>query len=287
MAGQALSAKLVNINDLLDKMESAERAFLDAEFLAPVLPGGQVRVRIAGLVCTLRVEGQVEAGWAILKPLALDRARVVGKPSLRQVRDYLSLFPALRLLLLARAGRDWLAAPAHQSDARVQIKGIVHMHLARGVEPFQRVVARFDGGQFWFQEVDRRRNPAVSAYLREALAAETPPQDLRKPTLTPKEREVYRLAYRAIEAARRDRIELRLADALAHAGAELSSYVEREDAYTVAFSVDGRPHRSAVRKDDLTVLAAGICLSGQDGRVDLQSLVSVIREGMGENDRFA
>lgn len=33
----------VSIHNLLDQMESAEDAFLKTEFLAPVLPGGQVR----------------------------------------------------------------------------------------------------------------------------------------------------------------------------------------------------------------------------------------------------
>jgi len=155
----------------------------------------------------------------------------------------------------------------------------VRVHLATGVELFQRIVARFDGAHFWFQEVDRRRSPAIAAYLRETLSAETPPGDLHKPTLTAEEREAYRLAYQAIEAARRDRIEVRLVDALTHAGAELASYIEREDAYTVAFSVDGQTHRSTVHKDDLTVLVAGICLAGHDRRFDLQSLVGVIREG--------
>ena len=130
--------------------------------------------------------------------------------------------------------------------------------------PIQRIVARFDGSHFWFQEVDRRRSPAIAAYLREAFAAETSPDDLHKPTLTAEERDACRLAYQAIEAARRDRVEARLAHALAHAGAELASYIEREDAYTVTFVVDGQTHRSTVHKDDLTVLVAGICLSGQD-----------------------
>lgn len=59
----------MNIHNLLNKMESAEDSFLKTRFLAPVWPNGQVRVRIEGVVCTLRVEGTVKPGWAILKPL--------------------------------------------------------------------------------------------------------------------------------------------------------------------------------------------------------------------------
>ena len=267
----------MSIHDLLDKMESAEQAFLETEFLAPVLSGGQVRVRIAGLICTLRVAARAQPGWAILKPLSLECAQAIARPTLRQIRDYLALFPAVRLLLLARAGEDWLAVPAERGDRRFRIAGPVRVHLA-SAEPFQRIVARFDGGRFWFQEIDRRRSPAIASYLRGAMAAETPPDALHKPTLTLEEREAYGLAYRAVEAAQRDRIQVRLTDALAHAGAVLASYIEREDAFAVTFTVDGHPFRSAVRKDDLTVLVAGICLSGQDRRFDLQSLVGVIRE---------
>jgi hypothetical protein len=260
-------------------MEAAERDFLDAEFLAPVLPGGRVQVRIAGLVCTLQVEGRPEPGWAILKPLALDRARAVERPSLRQIGDYLALLPAVRLLLVVRAEVAWLALPARRGDRRIWIDGPVPVHLVLGAEPFQQIVARFDGQHFWFQEIDRRRNPAVAAYLRGALAAETAPEDLHKATLTAEEREAYRLAYQALEAAQRDRVELRLKEALGHGGAELAAFVERADAYTVTYTVDGQAHRSTVRKDDLTVLSAGVCLSGQDRRFDLGSLVGVLREG--------
>jgi hypothetical protein len=298
----------MSIYDLLDSLESEEHKFLETEFLAPVLPGGQVRVRIAGLVCTLRVSGEFEPGWAILKPQSMDRARVVSRPSLQQVRDYLALFPAVRLLLVSRAsrapstgsGQAWLAIPAHRGDRRFEIEGPVRIHLVAGAEPFQRIIARFDGTLFWFQEVDRRRSPAIAAYLREELDAGTRPQDLHKPTLTAEEREAYRLVQQAAEALQRDRAQQqrthvrtqrsaeviqrdpakeRLAGALAHAGAELTSYIEQGDAYTVAFVVDGQARRTIVSKGDLTVLSAGICLSGQDQRFDLQSLVGVLREG--------
>jgi hypothetical protein len=81
------------------------------------------------------------------------------------------------------------------------------------------------------------------------------------------------------EEARRDHVEIRLTEALSHAGATLSSYIERENVYTLTFNVDEQTHRSAIHKDDLTVLVAGICLSGEDREFDLQSLVGVLHEG--------
>jgi hypothetical protein len=68
---------------------------------------------------------------------------------------------------------------------------------------------------------------------------------------------------------------------LEHAGAELKDYVERKDVYTVTYEVDGQRHVSAVAKKDLSVQVAGICLSGEDRKFDLHSLVGVIREAQG------
>src|SRR5512136_2553052 len=119
----------MDIHDLLNKMEAAEDAFLETEFLAPLLPGRKVQVRIAGVVCTLRVVGNVDAGWAILKPIAIDRARVSTKPTLRQIHDYLALFAAIKLLLVSRVESDWFALPAHRADRRFQLAGAVCVHL--------------------------------------------------------------------------------------------------------------------------------------------------------------
>jgi hypothetical protein len=267
-----------DIHALLDRVAAAERDFLKAEFLAPVLRGGQVRVRIEGLVLTLGVTGPYEPGWAILKPLSMDRATILRKPGLPQIRSYLGLFPSVRLLLLARGDEEWSAVQAQAGDTRFRIDGAVPVHLAVGVEPFERIIARYDGARFLFQEVDRRRSPAIAAYLREALRSGISPDRLRKPTLTAEEKEAYRRVFQALEEAKRSRVEIKLGDALSRADAALQSYIEHEDAYTVSFSANGRTHRATVRKDDLTVVSAGLCLSGEDQRFDLQSLVGVIQE---------
>ena len=78
--------------------------------------------------------------------------------------------------------------------------------------------------------------------------------------------------------AQRDRAEERIRAALLHAGAALRDYQDRGDVFRVTYEVDGRRHVSVVDRNDLSVQAAGICLSGEDRRFDLQSLVGVLRE---------
>lgn len=271
------------IDDILNKLEAAERGFLERDVLAPVLAGRPVGVRIAGVVCHLRIEGPRAEGWHILHPLALDRARIVRPATLAETRAYLRLFPAVRLIVVARAGHTWHALPASRGDSRLKIARPVPILLAEdGLQPFETVIARFDGRLFFYEMRDARRNPALAAHLRDALAVPTPPADLRKPGLSAEERAAYAWAWDLLEEARRDHVAARLEDALTHAGARLRAFLERDDIYTVTYSVGEARHTSAIHKDDLTVLTAGICLSGRDRDFDLASLVGVLREAAGE-----
>lgn len=212
--------------------------------------------------------------------LAIDRAKVIREARKSQLRKYLTLFSKVQLLLVARKGStdDWFAVAAHYGDRRFRFSGPVTLRFVRDTDLFQNVIARFDGHNFWFEKVNRRRSPAIAAYLRRALTDETKPDVLHKSTLSKEERYAYRLAYKGHLVTKEDRAEVRLSKALDHAGAKLDSYVEREDAYTVTYQVDDETHRSTIRKDDLTVMVSGVCLSDLDHEFDLQSLVGVLRE---------
>lgn len=271
------------IGEVLDRLAAAEEEFLRHSFLAPVRRGGGVRVRLAGVVCRLRVEPAGFEGWGVFRPLSHAAARLVRQASLAERQRYLDLFPLVRLVLCGRRGGEWLAVPAHQADRRFRIEGAVPVALVDDAQRFEVVETRFDGTQFWFERADPRRDPAAAAYLRRALEAMTEPDALDRPGLTAEERTAYAVNYwprlQAELDARRDRVEERLRDALAHAGARFLGYLEHADGYRVEYEVDGRRHVSAVGEDDLTVQSAGICLSGEDARFDLQSLVGVLREG--------
>eukprot|EP00913_Durusdinium_trenchii_P028427 g26655.t1 len=178
---------------------------------------------------------------------------------------------------------QWLAMAAHSGDTRFQIAGLVPVRLADEVRAFDVVRTRFDGSSFWFDDIDPARDAATAEFLRQSLKKTIKPSRLKRPKLTPEEKAVYALRYfqneKVIKQLEADATEARLREALKHSGAEFVDFLERRDSYRVTYNIGGRRHVSAVRKDDLTVQVAGICLDGQDQHFDLASLVGVIREG--------
>jgi hypothetical protein len=279
-------AKSKHVQEALNRLTMAEERFLAGEFLAPVLHGSRVQVRIAGVICRLNVQPSDFEGWGIFRPLSLSETRLVRPCRLAERQRYLELFPRVRLILAGRQEDQWLALPAHRADKRFHIQGQLPVRLVEDGQAFEVIESRFDGCQFWYAGADPCWDPATGRYLRQALEEMLHPDRLSRPGLTAEERTAYAAnywpRYLASEEARRSAEEQRLRQALEHAGAELMDYLERADVYTVTYEVDGRRHISTVSKKDLSVQVAGICLSGEDEKFDLHSLVGVIREAQGE-----
>jgi hypothetical protein len=274
-----------DVHELLNRLTIAEERFLDREFLAPVLRDTPVQVRIAGVICRLSVQPADFEGWGIFRPLSFSETSLVRPCRLAERQRYLELFPLVRLILSGRQDDQWLAIPAHRADTRFKIEGQLPVRLVEDAQPFEVIQSRFDGCQFWYASADPRWDPATAGYLRQALDQMAHPDSLSRPGLTAEERTAYALnywpRYLASEEARRSADEQRLRQALEHAGAELKDYLERPDVYTVTYEIDGQRHISTVSKKDLSVQVAGICLSGEDEKFDLHSLVGVIREAQG------
>jgi hypothetical protein len=284
----------MSIDNILNNMEDEERRFVGQEFLAPLLGHNRVVVRIAGIVCRMRVKSrQTFTGWAVLRALSTSQAEFIRPANLGEIANYLALFPMVRLILLHSDQKGemstWIASPAQQGDRRFNIEGPVPLRLAEeGLERFEAIIARFDGHEFWYERRDSTRDPVLAAYLREQLGNITTsglppkPEDLHKRGLSREERQAYGVIREALEYAARDRIQDQLSEALDHAGGRLTSYIQREDVYVVRYTVDGREHVSTIHQDDLSVVSAGICLAGRDQHFDLTSLVGVLREASGE-----
>lgn len=268
----------VDVHDIIDHFQNAESEIIGSEFIAPILPGRQVQIRISGIVCKLRIIGRFQVGWRILRVVSMQEARIIKPASNTQIQQYLKLLPKVHVLMvLAEDNGDWLALK-QKGDTRFVIEGMLRIKYATGIQPLSWVISRFDGQTFFYHTLDRRSNLSNSAFLRDSLLKEKPPETLRRSGLMPEEREAYQMIFDAVMASKRNPVEVRLEEALEVGGGKLTSFIEHSDRYSVTFDVDGHSHTSHVNKNDLTVLSSGICLSGMDRIFDLQSLVGVFRE---------
>lgn len=264
---------------LIDTLARDEATLRGQTFLAPLLPRGRARVRVRGLLYEFAVAG-ARAGWWICCARDARHADVIAEAQPWQRGDYLQLLPVLRLVLLEPLVRQsWLALPYNPSDAmqRFAFAGPVVVRLVEGGQPFERIIGRVEGATIWYDDDDRRGDPAIAAALRAALAAarETP----GVVGLGAGERAAYALLLERITTARAARatarIEQRLHHALEIGGARLIGYERAGEELRVVWERDGQ--RSITLVDAaLTVTSAGICLSGEDARFDLASIVGVI-----------
>jgi hypothetical protein len=277
---------------LLERFALAEKSMQDLAFVAPVMPDGAVVVRVSGLISRHKVHPRDHEGWAVLQIDGAD-AVVMRPATLSEVARYLSRLPKYRMILVAREARGWVGSRA-TGDGRLDPERLYPIGLVTEGEPFDVACVRFDGGGFWFEELDPGRDPGAGAYLRASLGEGRPAEALERAGLSAEERRAYahvqaeerrRAAEREarLAEARTVTSERRAARALSHAGARLVRTSATGDDMWVDFEVDGTTHRALVRGRDLTVVSAGICLSGMDADFDLASLVSVMRES-GETD---
>jgi hypothetical protein len=284
---------MADIRDLLNHLAAEEENLRSSRFLAPCVGGGQVRTNVARLLYTFTPRPREFEGWGIFQPISEHEAEVVEEAGLARVTEYLSLFPVMRLRLGYKLrGRAWIAYPANESDMRQRFPSQrvqpVPVHLVAEGQELEQVIARNLGGVWWFEEIDRRASPVEAESLREALRSGVVPEAVSLRGLTPEMRACYSLVFKRGELERERKLqreqrrmgsqdEDRLRGALSFGGGDLRSFQDRGDYWLVQWIArGGELHTSAIAKTDLTVISAGICLSGEDQKFDLQSLVGVV-----------
>lgn len=268
----------MDVGRLIDELGEREEDAFDRLFVAPVVRGGSVCIRVSGVACTFALQDQGFEGWGVFKIVSLEEVRLEQPASPAHVRRYLERLTPVDLILATPAGTTRPAVAARPAGSRVEIDGFVPVRLVGTAQLFRHVKARFDGFNFWFERVHPGRNPAVSAYLRRALEKDLEPTDLDRAEMVPAELALYRKVLAADRARREDPEQRRLRLALRHSGATLDSFNRRGDEYTVTYEIGGQRHSSRVHAGDLTILSAGICLNAEDEKFDLQSIVGVMKE---------
>jgi len=280
--GLVLKQDLIEtMSRLFEKLAAKERGFRNSEFLSPVLRGSSVRVRIDGVVMKLKVSQPKNFhGWGIFGPIDFSSATLIRKPTMKQRKDYLALFPSVRLVVCRKKKRKVFGAPLTATDARYGLQKDTQIALAENCELFDTIIARFDGQRYWFEQHDRRTSRKIAQTLRQSLRDKIAPEFVCVDGCNQVLRDIYEFALLRKLVNERDPDEVRLRKALAHSGGTYRSHRDLgEDHFTVAFEVDGQTHHSTVRRSDLQIWSSGICLDGHDASFDLQSLVGVMREG--------
>jgi hypothetical protein len=271
---------------IVSKITKQEKELLGTTFIAPYIGGGKIRLRLDGIVFELQVRNCPE-GWSIFEIVAPGQAAFAQAAPLSMLQNYLKLFPRLRLILVDRFDDCWWAVAASNADQKIRLGGPVPIFLNSNAAAFDTVYCRFDGSNFWYEAVDRRRDPAIALALRQAINKDIAPDDLYCAGMVPQEKLAYQMRYLDRHKEEKSLLmndEQRIANALNHAGAQLDSYRYSPDREQVAvrFIVGGREHQVSIRPNNLELVSAGICLSGRDSDFDLASLVGVLREAEDE-----
>lgn len=267
---------------LIEKMARAEREMVNTQFLAPRIRTSDVVVRIRGLTKTFQPTPSNFEGWGIFRITTDETAELSQQADRVQVGKYLKGLKTARFYLV-RQLRDgtWLATPVNGSTFENSFGAVrpVPIHLVTMGRAFEQVVGRWDGRNFWFDKADRRGDPKLPRSLAAALKNFVNPDALQIKGLTPELREAYRLVFEKDDRLRVRCSEARLKQALALGGGQLESFIDGGDYWNTRWvTSDGEQHISAIRKSDLTVLSAGICLDGEDQKFDLPSLVGVVEQ---------
>ena len=282
---------------LVEQMRQAEQDLLTREIIAPLLPGGKVRTRIDSILGVVYefMPDRPFVGWGCFRPLDMRRVTLEREALPWERQEYLEQFPALRALLLwpdekrKRAG-IWWALSYNASDATTRFAlpdepfPVYLCDPSDGADRFERVIVRVDGRAYWYGGPDLRANPEHAERLREAR------EETSLAGLSSSERRVLvldQLHQVDLARARAEQAGKRLEDSLRHAltkaNAQLLSYrempgVSGQPGYLVVEWSDGQEthrYRSTIARD-MTIISSGICLSGEDRKFDLTSLVSVM-----------
>jgi hypothetical protein len=274
---------MTDIMDIIGKMADAEKEAEGMTFVAPCLEHGVVRIRISGIVKTLRPPRDFQ-GWGRFRYNGGKRARLEGEAMPYERDEYLGRLPSMsfRLAFFVEDG-TWLAFPANRGVANAMAGRCepTLIRLVDGGSRFDAVIASFDGATWWYREPDLRFSPIAAETLNREAEAGTDPDKVRYKGMTPEDRAAYDVALNPVRVDGMPDIPITDEDmlrrSLERGGGKLLSFTDREDRWIVEWeTASGQRHSSAVSKTHMTVISAGICLSGMDKDFDLLSLVGVV-----------
>lgn len=270
-----------NVLNLISKIGKKEISLTERVFVSPVFSNTLVVTRVEGLLYSFAIPSSSENGWFQIKPIDTKKAQVLGLASLIEREMYLKHLDKIRIVIVMKKDGIFYGVPDKANKFGLHINDLLPVFLNDDTPmDFDRVITRFDGANIWFDQVDQSNDPTKADYLRTCMTKTIEPEKVKFSGLTPEERLAYTLRFSLDKRLIVDRKKESLKEDVMHAGGSFVSFLEKSDHYSVTYIVDGHQYTSNVAKDEKhSVLTAGICLSGEDKKFDLKSLITVMREG--------
>lgn len=272
----------IDPSELLRHVVEKERNFRSKDFVSPYTKGSRYALVSMGhgMLYRFRIHGFTNAGIGLFHPTNPNHATYIGDAPFDQARQYLDALPRIYLILTYQTERGWIALPYNEESARKSF-GLDGPLLALNVSDAQRfdvITARFDGANFWFDELFSGSDPVKADELRKSFERGT--KVLNISGVTPEERDAYSLACDAWKQFAQISVEQQIKNVLKDGGARMRAFVVRGKNVEIRWtSSSGTTYNSLVNKDTLDVVSAGICLSGEDTKFHLKDLPHLIEQG--------
>lgn len=261
-------------NALFAKLAEQETKFAAEQFLAPVISGQKIRIKIESVLMELDVTPKRFSGWGVFSCKDYRTAKRIRVANEFERDEYLKLFPAIRCIVVKKGDDHFgICLP----DSRFKITGEIPISLPLELQQFDCVLVRYDGENFWFDSKLFEYNPQAD-YLRDEFSKKTKVDALSINGLLVEHARAYTVLQLEEAKLKKLTTEGKIQDAIKRGGGIYKSFVERGNTYTITYSINNKDFTSTV-DTNLRVQSSGICLSGRDKMFDLQSLMSVIREG--------
>jgi hypothetical protein len=260
-------------SETLESILRGEKETVGQFVLAPVASGKKVRIQLDGILYECLLEKEFN-GWGIFKLQGNGKAELVREAEMWEKERYAEKFPCSSLVLFYRdTGGLWWAR-----DMKRDI--FVAVYLVEGMQQFDVIIAVFDGSHSWFVSYDSRFDGRRAQSFRAAIEGQVGMGGLNVDNLTEKERELYRMALavkEGLKAKDREAFARDVEEALKKGSGRIVECIEvGSTGYRVTWNSGYRGTLTTIVDKNMSVLSAGLCLSGGDRLQDLASLASLL-----------
>lgn len=266
-------------SDLINRFGRQEKDLLrNQEIFSSFLPTSEeIITRISNIVYRFKIQKLGRVGFGIFRAVDATTAHFIREADQDQINNYFKLLPQVKAIFAFKTD-FWYCMPQNiTAYHKLGFNVVTPVFNADNIEPLDYFVGRYDGNGIWFEYLD----PNCDGNKIEALKECFKKKSLSKlKGLTPEDEVVFNLIFKKKEEQESVTFEGRLKALFTKKNAVLDSFRERGQELEVKWKTkSGQPYTTWVKKSNLSVISAGICLDHEDHKFDLNSLIGIVSQG--------